>query len=85
MEKRLGLISILITEKTSIDTVNAILSTYSDMIVGRQGIPFHERNVYLISIAIEGTTDRISALTGKIGRLSGVEAKSILTKLSITD
>ncbi len=83
MEKRLGLISILITEKSCIDRVNGILSIYADMIMGRQGIPFHDRGIFLISIAIEGHTDRISALTGKLGRLQGVEAKSVLTKLSV--
>ncbi len=57
-----------------------LLSDYSEIILGRQGLPLHERGVNVISLVIEGTTDRINALTGKIGRLDGVEVKSILSR-----
>lgn len=80
MEKRLGVIAILITDKTSVSKINALLSEYSELILGRQGIPLRDRDVHVISIVVEGDTDSISALTGKMGRLGGVEVKSILTK-----
>jgi putative iron-only hydrogenase system regulator len=69
-----------LTDKKSVPRINTLLSDYSEIILGRQGLPLHERGVNVISLVIEGTTDRINALTGKIGRLDGVEVKSILSK-----
>jgi putative iron-only hydrogenase system regulator len=80
MEKRIGTITILIKGKTSVPAVNNLLSDFSDIILARQGLPIHNRNIHVISLIIEGTTEVISALTGKIGRLQDVEVKSILTK-----
>ena len=80
MEKRIGTITILIKGKTSVPAVNNLLSEFSDIILARQGLPIHNRNIHVISLIIEGTTEVISALTGKIGRLQDVEVKSILTK-----
>ena len=80
MEKRIGTITILIKGKTSVPAVNNLLSDFSDIILARQGLPIHNRNIHVISLIIEGTTELISALTGKIGRLQDVEVKSILTK-----
>jgi len=60
--------------------VNTLLSEYSEIILGRQGIPIRDHGINIISLVIEGNTDRINALTGKIGKLEGVEVKSILTK-----
>ncbi len=80
MEKRIGTITILIKGSTSVSAVNALLSEYSSIILARQGLPIHSRNINIISLIIEGTTEVISALTGKIGRLKNIEVKSILTK-----
>ena len=60
--------------------INTLLSEYSDLILGRQGIPIREEGIHIISLVIEGSTDQINALTGKIGKLDGAEVKSILTK-----
>jgi putative iron-only hydrogenase system regulator len=80
MEKRIGTITILIKGNTSVPAVNSLLSQYSSIILARQGLPLHNRNINVISLVIEGTTEIISALTGKIGRLENVEVKSILTR-----
>ena len=70
----------MIKGKTSVPVVNALLSEYSSIILARQGLPLHQRNINVISLVIEGTVETINALTGKIGRLKDVEVKSILTK-----
>jgi putative iron-only hydrogenase system regulator len=80
MEKRLGVIAILITEKSGVPKINSLLTDYSEIIYGRQGIPLRDKGVNVISLVVDGSTDQISALTGKIGRIKGVEVKSILTK-----
>ena len=85
MEKRLGVIAVLVTHKRSVPVINSLLSEYSDIIYARQGLPMHEKEICVISLIVEGDTDTIGALTGKIGRCEGVEVKSILTKYKEND
>ena len=80
MEKRLGVIAILIEDKTSVPSINTILSSFGELIYGRQGLPIRDKGIHVISLIVEGTTDEVGALTGKIGRLPGVQVKSILTR-----
>ena len=80
MEKRIGTVTILIVDRTKSAEINTIISEYSDLVLCRQGLPFHDRPVAVISLIVEGQPDRINALTGKLGRLEGVETKAILTK-----
>lgn len=80
MEKRLGGITILIEGKDNISRINQIFSDYSEIILARQGLPFRDRGMQVISLIVEGTTDSINALTGSLGRLRGIQAKSVLTK-----
>jgi putative iron-only hydrogenase system regulator len=80
MEQRIGTITILVKDKEPVQTINTLLSDYSDIILARQGLPIASRNISVISLIIEGSTESINALTGKIGRLKNVEVKSVLTK-----
>lgn len=80
MEKRIGTISILITDRTVTHCINDILSQYAEVIVARQGVPFRTRSVAVISLIVEGEMDQINALSGKLGRLEGVEVKLVVTK-----
>lgn len=82
MEQRIGTITILIKgkEKESVSVINALLSEYGHIILARQGLPVLSHDIRIISLIIEGSTETISALTGKIGRLKNVEVKSVLTK-----
>ncbi len=80
MEKRLGSIAIVITCKNSVPEVNELISAYSDIVVARQGIPMPHRNISFISLVVEATMNKINTLTGKLGRIEGVEVKVIITK-----
>ena len=80
MEKRIGTITVLILDRTRSAEINQLISDFSDIIMCRQGLPFHERPVAVISLIVEGTPDRINALTGRLGRLVGVDSKAVLTK-----
>lgn len=80
MEKRLGLIAIVVTDKHSVPAVNDFISHYSEIIVARQGIPMPQRNLSFISLVVEAEMNHINTLTGKLGRLSGVAVKTIITK-----
>lgn len=79
-DKRIGVIGIVIENRNVAPEVNNILSQYSEIIVGRMGIPYHEKGVSVISLIVDGTTDDIGALTGKLGALKNVNVKSALTK-----
>ncbi len=80
MENRIGVIGIVIDDpKQSAEAVNELLSAFSDIIIGRMGIPYHKRSVSFISVMVDGTNERIGALAGKLGRLQGVNAKSVLS------
>ncbi len=79
MQKRLGIIGIIIKDRNkAAATVNAILSEYGEMIVGRMGLPFRDRGLSIIDLIIEANTDEVGALTGKLGMLEGVQVKSLL-------
>ena len=66
MEKRLGVIAILLTKNEPVDKLNRLLSEFSDIVLARQGLPLREKGINVISLVVEGTTDSIGALTGKI-------------------
>ena len=83
MEKRIGTITILLSDRTQSAQVNPIISDYSDIILCRQGLPFQQRQVAVISLIVEGSVNRINAMTGTLGRLPGVETKAVVTKLKI--
>lgn len=80
MEKRIGAAIILVDSKDHVDAMNNILSMHSSIIIARQGLPLREKGISVISIILEGTNDEISTLTGKIGRVEGIQVKSVLTK-----
>jgi putative iron-only hydrogenase system regulator len=82
MEKRIGTITILVLDRSRSAEINLLISDFSDIVLCRQGLPFHERPVAVISLIVEGTPDRINSLTGRLGRLQGVESKAVLTKNS---
>ncbi|MGE5404479.1 MAG: TM1266 family iron-only hydrogenase system putative regulator [Candidatus Saccharibacteria bacterium] len=77
-ESRLGVVGIVIDDRAIANRVNQILSEYSEVIVGRMGVPCRQREVSVISLIVDGTTDEIGAMTGKLGNIKGVQVKSAL-------
>lgn len=80
MEKRIGVIAILLEDTGSVPALNSLLSAFAGIILARQGLPLREKGVHIISLIVEGHTDQIGALTGKIGLLPGAQVKSVLTR-----
>ena len=76
MESRVAVIGIIIENSEAVDRVNAILHENARYILGRMGIPYREKGINIISIAIDAPQDAISLISGKIGRLPGVTAKT---------
>ena len=76
METRVAVIGIIVENGDSIGELNRLLHEYGNYIIGRMGIPYREKDINIISIAIDAPQNAISALAGKIGRLNGVSAKT---------
>ncbi|MDE7319975.1 MAG: iron-only hydrogenase system regulator [Lachnospiraceae bacterium] len=81
METRIALLGIIVENTESAGQLNHLLHEYSRHIIGRMGIPYRERGVNIISIAIDAPQDVINALSGKIGRLQGITAKTIYSSI----
>lgn len=81
METRIALIGIIVENPDSIESLNHLLHEYGNYIVGRMGIPYREKQVNIISVAIDAPQDVINALSGKIGRLDGVGAKTVYSNI----
>jgi putative iron-only hydrogenase system regulator len=80
MQKRLGVVGIVVEHLSAAEEVNAVLHEFASLIIGRMGIPYRERGVSIISVMVDGATDEISALTGRLGRITHVSVKAALTK-----
>ena len=76
MENRVAVAGIIVENPDSVERLNAILHEYGQFIIGRMGIPYPEKKINIISIALDAPQDQISALSGKIGRLDGVSVKT---------
>lgn len=82
METRVAVISIIIENSESVSQVNELLHIYGDHIIGRMGIPYRQKGINIISIAIDAPQDIISALSGKIGKLKGVSSKAAYSNVT---
>lgn len=81
--KKVGIIAIIVKDKAIVLEVQKLLSEYSDIILGRMGVPDREHGIQAISIFVEGENEKISALSGKLGRLQNVTVKSAVTNIEI--
>ena len=73
---RVAVMSIIVEDTNSVETLNAVLHEYSNYILGRMGLPYKAKKINIISIALDAPQDEISALAGKIGNLNGVSVKT---------
>ena len=76
METRVAVISIIVENNDTVDELNSILHDYGNYIIGRMGIPYRQKNINIISIAVDAPQNVISTLSGKIGRLQGISVKT---------
>ena len=85
METKIAIMSIIVEQPDTVPAVNAHLHDYAEYILGRMGIPYRERKLCLISIAMDAPQDKISALAGKLGKLPGVSIKTALSGVKSHD
>ena len=75
MKTRVAVVSIIVENPESVERLNSILTEFREYIIGRMGIPYRERNVNLICIAVDAPENAINTLAGKIGKLDGISTK----------
>lgn len=73
---RVAVLSVIVEDDNSTAELNTLLSDFSRYVIGRMGVPYRERGVRIISVAVDAPQDRIAALSGRIGSLSGVSVKT---------
>ena len=81
METRVAIASIIVENPDSVAPLNELLHEYREYIIGRMGIPYREKKIAIISIAMDAPQDIINAMAGRVGRLKGVTAKTIYSSL----
>lgn len=84
MEERIAQIGIIVEKSTSITELNQLLHDYSDVIVGRMGVPYREKGISIISIIVDAPSDVISSLAGKIGMLEDISSKVLYANVTDT-
>lgn len=82
MNTRVALIGIVVEDPGSVSKMNELLSEFSSYIIGRMGLPYRERDISIISVVLDAPDSVISALSGKIGMLPGITAKTVYSKIS---
>ena len=80
METRVAILGIIVENNAVICDIQNLLSEYSDFIIGRMGIPYKQKDIRIISVVLDASVDTINALTGKIGKIEGVSAKTVYSK-----
>lgn len=79
-ESRIAVISIIVENRLSSGRLNEILSSFADYVVGRMGIPYRQKGVSVLCVAVDAPMEIINGITGKIGMLDGVSAKTVISK-----
>ncbi len=80
-ENRIAVVSIIVTDRTASEKINAILSSYGEYILGRMGIPYREKGISVLSVVLDAPVEIANALTGKLGRVENVGVKALFGKL----
>jgi putative iron-only hydrogenase system regulator len=80
MENRIAAVSVIVEDPESVEALNGILHGYSAYVIGRMGIPYREKGISVICLALDAPADTVNALTGKLGRLSGVSARAVYSQ-----
>ena len=84
METRVAVMSIIVEKNESVEQLNTILHNYAEHIIGRMGIPYRQREINIISVAVDAPQNVISALSGQIGKLNGISVKTAFSGVAAT-
>ena len=76
METRVAVLAIIVENTESVEELNKTLHEYGKFIIGRMGLPYREKGIHIVSVAIDAPQDKISTLAGKVGKIDGISVKT---------
>jgi putative iron-only hydrogenase system regulator len=82
--KRLGTLAILVADRERVDAVNSLISQHQQFVLSRIGFPYRERNISIIVLLVEATTDELGSFAGKLGSVPGIKIRSSVFDESTT-
>ena len=82
MGNRVAVVAIIAEKVEKANEVNAVLHDYNHLIIGRMGLPYREKKVYIINVVVDAPMDEINAIAGKLGRIEGVTAKAVYSGIA---
>ncbi len=85
MQTRVAVMAIIVEEMNSVEELNAVLHEFGEHIIGRMGIPYKQKGINIVSIAVDAAQDTISALAGKIGNIPGISVKTAYSNVVSDD
>ncbi len=80
MNTRVAIIGIIVEDESAVEVLNQTLHNFRDIVIGRMGIPYRQKDMNVVSVVVDAQEDQISALAGKLGAISGVSAKAVYSK-----
>lgn len=85
METRVAVMGIIVEKLDAVEALNSLLHEYGQYIIGRMGLPYREKKINIVSIAIDAPQDTIAALAGKIGVIKGISVKTAYSNVITND
>lgn len=82
MDTRVAVISAIVENRDSVDKLNAVLHEYGNIVIGRMGLPYHKKNIHIVSVAVDAPQDVIAAMSGKLGRIDNISVKTAYASVS---
>ena len=79
MENRVALISIIVENAQAVEEVNRALHEAREEIIGRMGLPYRERKISIISVAVDAKETDIQSLTESLSAISGIRVQTMLS------
>ena len=80
-EKRIAVVSILVSDRSASESINELLSRYGEYILGSMAIPYREKNISVLSVVLDAPVEITNALTGRLGKLENVAVKALFEKI----
>ena len=82
MQTRVAVLAIIVEQLQAAEKLNAVLHEYGEHIIGRMGLPYREKGVHIVSVALDAPQDTIAALAGKLGNIEGVSVKTAYSNIT---
>lgn len=77
MASKVAIVAIIVERGASVEGINSILHDYSEFVVGRMGVPYKEKGINIISVAVDAPEEKIEELAGKVNALEGVSSNTV--------